>query len=73
MNCALAGSARVSAGSAFVPLDRVEPVRGLADDPPDQRQAIPAIKEGAPRGPWNPGHPARQPGSRYPRNLATRP
>jgi len=32
----------------------------------DKRQAVPAIKEGAPGGPWNPGRPARQAGGCHP-------
>jgi hypothetical protein len=33
--------------------------------PPGQRQVVPAIQERDPRGPWNPGHLARQPDHRH--------
>ena len=36
---------------------------------PDLHEPVPAIQEGEPPGPWNPGHPARQPGCCYTRTL----
>jgi Transposase DDE domain group 1 len=40
---------------------------------PDQRQPIPAIKEGTPGASGTPGHPARQPDCRHPPNTEKRP
>jgi hypothetical protein len=61
--------------SATWPWPLTSPPPGNASAPcrkrHDQRQATPAIKEGAP-GPWNPGHPARQPGRRHTRTPGTR-
>ena len=37
--------------------------------PPDQQQAAPATRKEQPRGLWNPGHPARQPGHRHTQTL----
>jgi hypothetical protein len=40
---------------------------------PDQRQTVPAIQERQTPGPWNPGHPARQPGRRHTPTLKSTP
>jgi hypothetical protein len=40
---------------------------------PDQREPAPASRKGPPQGPWNPGHPARQPGHRHTQALNPRP